>query len=60
MKNTITINGKNFKKVSNINVISLVNSGTIIYELDNNELELLHCGIDRVQSDLIYVTPMGL
>jgi hypothetical protein len=60
MKNTITINGKNFKKVSNINVISLVNSGTIIYELDNNELELLHLGIDRVQTDLIYVTPTGL
>ena len=60
MKNTMTINGVNFKKVSNTNVISLVNSGVIIYEVDNNELELLHLGIDRVQTDLIYVTPTGL
>jgi hypothetical protein len=60
MKNTIKINGANFKKVSNINVISLVNSGVIVYEVDNNELELLHLGIDRVQTDLIYVIPTGL
>jgi hypothetical protein len=59
MKKVITINGVKFEKVKNIDVISLVRSGVIVYEVDNNELELLDYGIDRVQIDLIYVTPIN-
>jgi hypothetical protein len=42
-------------RVRNNDVLSLVRSGMMIYEVDGNEIELLDYGTDRVQPDLMYV-----
>lgn len=54
------MNNQRYIRVRNTEVLSLVRKGMEIYEVDGNEMELLNYGTDRIQPDLIYLTPMNM